>query len=567
MLYILSPLLELLILGAIIYVIVRAVRGRSRDPLRPADGDIARRLFLYGMVFAALIVASIGLTGLLERALTAADARSDDGLAATIALSVVGLPVYVALARYTWRRLSASVREREAVGWTLYLSGALVTSLAVTAGGLIGLISRALDGTGYDGALLAMVIVWGSVWVAHWYVWLTMRPVNGADVQLIIGSGIGLTLLASGLGFALAEAGQLAFDAAADTAVGRGNGDELITAGVAAAVGAAVWVWHWVVHSVRLERTVLWLAYVLLYGVLGGLIATLVGAGRSLFLVLEWLYGDPSATSAIDHYRGVSPALAASIAGVLVWRYHTALVGPRRARPRTNVDRTYDAIVSGTALATVAAALVILVVALFRLASPAAAASGESGGDVLLAAITLLVIGGPVWAATWLRMQRHAHDGADEVNSVPRRSYLFSVLGVTGAVAFGSLIAVLVVVFESWLGERTGGLNEPLQWPVALLLTAGAIALYHFVVFRAEKPLHEERPHRDVLLVWGADGHAGEIAAATHADIRVLHRTDYPDAEVDPTAVSHAIDAAAGDHLIVVAGPEGILVVPYELVS
>jgi len=557
-------LIPLAVAGGIIFVIVRALSGRDDDPVRPADADTARRLFAYIMVFAALIVCAIGLAGLLGRALTVADARSSSGFAATLALTLVGAPVFVGLARWSWQRLEADRNERNAVGWTLYLAAALVVSLTTAAGALIGLAARLIDGSGYDGNLLATLIVWGAVWIVHWYAWQVLPPGRGAHLHLLIGSAIGLTMFSFGIGFALSELGQRIIDSAADVAARGASSDEIATNAIVALVGAAIWVWHWLAHGVKLDRRPTWLAYVLLYGVLGGLAASLAGAGRSIFLVLEWLFGDPETTSAVDHFRRLSPALAAGVIGLAVWRYHSSLVGPRRGRERTDVDRVYDAIVAGTSLATVAASIAILVVAVFRLADPAAATGGDGGGDVFLAAVTLLAIGAPLWLVTWLRMQRHAADGPEEATSTPRRSYLVSVLGVSAAVAFGALIRLLIVLFETWLGERSGGLADPLQWPVALLVTTGSVAWYHFLILRAERRLYERRIHRDILLVWGGNGRAGDIATSTHSRIRVLHRTDLPDIAIDTEAVTAAIEAAEGDHLVVVAGAGEVLVVPYD---
>lgn len=559
----LSGLIPLLVLGGIVWVIVRAVRGRDRETVRSGDEGSVRRLFVYVMLFVALITSTIGLSGLLGRVFTAADVRSDAGLAATLALTIVGIPVFVTLARWVWIRLAADEHERAALGWTLYLNAALLVSLIVVVGSASTFLADLIHDRGYDGELLATVIVYGAVWAAHWYAWVAAAPTRGTHLHLLGGSAIGLGMVAGGGAGIMTLLGEAAFNVGADVAVSP-IGRDVATSAVVAAVGVVVWWWHWFANALHLERTPSWLAYVLLYGVLGGVALAVGGAGRGLFLVLEWLFGDPSTTSAWIHFRQLSPAIAATLVGLAAWRYHAAIVGPREDRERTDVDRVYDAIVSGTALATIAASIAILVVALFRLAQPADVATGDAGGDVLLAAITLLVVGGPLWAFTWRRMQRHAASGPAEAASGPRRIYLFSILGLSGAVAFGALIRLLIVLFETWLDERTGSLNEPLQWPVALLVTTGAIASYHFVVARSERHLRRREPRRDVLLVWHGDGQAAAVAEATHTDVRVLHRSDVPAGDVDLERITLAIDAAEGTHLIVVAGPEGVLVVPYD---
>ena len=559
----LSFLIPAAVIGGIVYIVVRVVGGRTRQPVRETDEGSVRRLFVYTMLFVALMVAVIGLQGLLGRVLSSATVRSDEELATTLALTLVGLPVFVALARWTWRRLIERPEERRALGWTLYLAAAAFTSLAGTAAMSITLLARLIDGDGFDGRLLAMALVWAGAWTAHWYAWRLVPPERGGSLQLFVGSDLGLGLTAGGFASALSNLGTWWFEAAGDTAVGV-DGADIATAGVVGVIGLAVWTWHWLVHGVTLDRNTLWLSYVMLYGVLGGLTAALIGAGRSLFLVLEWLIGNPETESALRLFADINPAGAAALVGLAVWRYHATLVGPAAGRDRNDVDRTYDAIVAGAGLAAVAGALAILVVALFQLADPSIASTGDQGGDVLLGAVTLLAVGGPVWGLTWARMQRHAQGGSEEAASTPRRTFLFGVLGVSGVVAFGALIGVLIVLFETWLDERSGSLSDALQWPVALLVTTGAVAAYHFAVAYSEREARIRAPRRDVLLVWSGNGGGSEIAALTHADVQVLHRTDDEASPIGVEAITRAIDEATGNHLLVIAGSDDVTVIPYE---
>lgn len=558
-----SLLVPLLVVTGVVFGVVRLTRSRSPRPVPQSDGGSTRRLFVYTMLFVALMVAAVGLQGLLGRVLTNAAARSDSEFATTLALTLVGIPVFVALARSTWRRLTEHPDERNAIGWTIYLAGASITALAAGCIASIDLINRLVHGIGFDGRLLAMVIVWGAVWVIHWYAWRIAPPTRAGSLPLYLGSAFGLGLLAGGFATAMSNLATLWFDGASDVAVGI-EGADVAAAAIVGLIGGAVWTWHWLTHSVTLQRTPLWLSYVMLYGVLGGLTAALIGAGRSLFLLLEWLVGDPETTSALLHFRDVSPAAAWALAGIAVWRYHATLVGPAAGRVRTDVDRTYDAIVAATSLAAVAGALTILVVAIFQLADPGAASSGDDGGDVLLAAVTLLAVGGPLWAVSWSRMQRHARRGPEEAASTPRRTFLFGVLGVSGVIAFGALIGLLIVLFETWLEERTGSLSGALQWPVALLITSGTVAAYHFVVARAEREARVRIPRRNVLLVWSGNGAASEIASLAHADVSVLRRIDETDDPIDVSSIVRAIEEASGTHLLVIAGHDDITVVPYE---
>ena len=88
----LSFLIPAAVIGGIVYFVVRVVGGRTRQPVRETDEGSVRRLFVYTMLFVALIVAVVGLQGLLGRVLSTATVRSDEDLATTLALTLVGLP-------------------------------------------------------------------------------------------------------------------------------------------------------------------------------------------------------------------------------------------------------------------------------------------------------------------------------------------------------------------------------------------------------------------------------------------------------------------------------------------
>ena len=238
MFYGLSSLLPLLILGGLVYLIVRAMRNRRADAA-PGDAGSARRFFVYVGLYVAFFVSAVGLSGLLGQVLSTAAARSDSDIATTLALVIVGVPVFAALARWTWRRLVADPADRASTGWSLYLNAALITSVALVATSLAALLSGFVDGSGYTGELLAMVLVWTAGWVGHWMAWRLVPPERGPNVHLIGGSAIGLGMLAVGIALALTHAGDMIFDGLCDV-VSRGRSDDLGIALVELGVGITV---------------------------------------------------------------------------------------------------------------------------------------------------------------------------------------------------------------------------------------------------------------------------------------------------------------------------------------
>jgi hypothetical protein len=415
--------------------------------------------------------------------------------------------------------------------------------------------------------LVAPFVVASGLWAAHWWAWRRVQPKVLTDGHVMAGATIGLGAMAGGGGFIVSSAVERGFEAARGIDVNRFFGDDLSMALVAVGIGVIVWTWHWILNGLAAERTTLWHAYVILVGVLGGLVAAVIGVATTLFFTLQWWFGNPDASSAAAHFQSIAPAFAAGVVGTAVWFYHRAVLGFDATRERTDIDRVYDYLVSGVALFTVAGALTTLIVALFDVfGTDDVIGGGSSGVDIVLAAITMLIVGGPIWAVAWRRAQAAvASDAAEEITSPPRRVYLFGVFGIGGVVAFGALIRLVFVLFEALLGERSGGpLVDDLSVPVALLATTGVLAAYHWTIYRAERTVAEPEHWRDVTLVWAGNGDARDIEKRAHVRLSVMKRVDLEGATPATDDIIAAIDAASGERLLVVAGPEGVTVVPVQ---
>jgi hypothetical protein len=565
----LGVLVPLAVVGAIVYAIVKASQGRSRhEPAAaPAGGAMSiRRLFQYALLAVALLVAASGVSGVLGRVISDAAARRGSELAGPLALTVVGVPTFGFLARWVWRQLRSDLDERKSVGWGLYLNAVLIGSLITAVSLAFAIAGEFIDGDGYDGTIVAPFVVAAAVWASHWWAFRFIPPTVLEDGHVLVGSAIGLGSMAAGAGVVISSAIDRIFDQARGIDVGRFLNDDLWMAIVAVGIGAVVWSWHWLLNGLEAERTTLWHAFVILVGVLGGLLATVIGGATALFLTLQWFFGDPNA-SAAAHFQDASPALAAAVIGLASWFYHRAVLGFNTTRVRTDIDRIYDYLVSGVALVTVAGALTTLIVALFEVFGASDVISDNGSDiDIVLAAITMLIVGAPLWAVAWRRAQAAlSANREEEATSPARRVYLFGLFGVGGAVAFGALIRLVFVLFEAMLGERSGGaLAGDLSIPVGLLITTGAIAAYHWSVYRAERTVAEPEVWRNVTLVWAGNGDAREIEKRAHVRLSVMKRLDVTGAMPGTDDIVAAIDDAEGERLLVVAGPEGVSVVPIQ---
>ena len=83
-----------------------------------------RRLITYLLLFALVVIAAVGLSGLLGRLLVAGTvlATADvAGLARSLAFALIGGPLAALLWWVVWRRLDDET-ERTSIGWGLYVT-------------------------------------------------------------------------------------------------------------------------------------------------------------------------------------------------------------------------------------------------------------------------------------------------------------------------------------------------------------------------------------------------------------------------------------------------------------
>ncbi len=557
----LASLVQLLILGAIVVFIVKAVSGRRGGRSSDTAPATVKRLLVFGSLYAALHVAAWGVAGLVALVSDGSGDRAERA-PEPLAMTIVAAPVLFLLGRWVWRTL-ADPAERGAA-FNIYLNLTLTTALAVV---MINAIMSGdwLVGDGdFSSMSLASLLVWTPIGIGHWWLWRRFRS-QVSNLHVYVGAIAGLGVMAGYGGALLGRIFDLLLDSGTRVQLTAETDADVASWVVAFAVGATVFGWHWVATGMREQRDVLWHSYVVLVGVLGGLIAAVVGAGISLFAILQWWLGDPESASAVRHFQDFIPALSVLVVGGIIWFYHRRVVGPLTG-DRTEVQRVYDHVVAAVGLVTAMVGVVILIIGFFEAVFPNDN-SMASDANTLLGAATTLAVGIPLWAQAWRRINGFLRTApAVEAASPTRRSYLFGIIGIAGVVAAVSLITLLVTVFNGLLGEDGGQLRNDLQVPVALLFTVGAVAVYHILVLREEREDVPAVEHpKQVVLVTTSDTLAGKLHEITGARVTVLHRLDANGEAVDPETIAAAIREAAFDDLLVVPDPSGaVQVIPYR---
>lgn len=526
-----GAILGLIIPVALIVAIVRLIQGRSG--IAGETSVSLRRFFHYLVLQGLLIVVAVGLAGIVAAVLPESDTivkRGSADEARSLAFLVVGGPLYVAMALWTRRRLEAEPGERSSLGWAFYLTVSLLIALAFVMTVGVQVLHWALSDGDLDTTEVALGGVWAIVWVTHWIVarraidWVRM------NAQLLAGAAAGLGVLAASVALGLGAALNSLYSEAFEEVLFDDLDELLLEAASLFIVGGLVWWWYWIRSGTRAERTTLWNAYVLLFGVLGGLATALISVGTLVFATLEWFIGDPEATAAADHFDIVPEAATALLIGTAVWLYHRFVL---RAGERTEVHRAHDYIVSGAGLLATGGGVTAAIIALLDAAVESVALVGDATDETaLITAITLLIVGVPVWWITWTSLRRRvAIYPQDEVGSGARRIYLFALLGIGGITAIVTLIFFVFIVLEDTLDGNLGTESiRDAKVAIGLLLSALAVAGYHWIVYqedRTELPEEDKPRLREVVYV-GLDGDvvARAIRDATGARVRVWPRDD-----------------------------------------
>jgi hypothetical protein len=567
---------QLLFYGLIVWVIVRLVRGR-RDSEQGDQVVSVRRLFVYGLMFATLMLTAIGAVIVLQELIGPSEG-GDEGrsaLAFGLALVIVTGPAYGLLLRYGRRRLRQLASERCSFGWAAYLNLTLLVSLVVTIVTAQQLLEGVIGVQEFELVSLVPVVVWGAVWAMHWF-WLKAAYGLPGDLYLAAGSLTGLLTLVIGTGGLVYVAGDEIYTRAVEQVPAGHEVPELGRWGITTLLGVLVWSWYWLARYQRAERTDLWHVYVVVIGALGGLIATVCSAATIGYWTLVWFLGQPSAPRSSEYFEYV-PAAATSVlvVGVATWQYHRWVLQTGDEVDRSEPLRTYDYVMAGAGLVSTVVAVTLALVALLEAITTDSSGTDTSVANQLILATTLSMIGAPVWWVFWSRIGHHvAENPVVELGSTVRRLYLIVLFGVGGIVILTSLISVLYIAIEDLLAGTFG--SQTIWFTrvgLSLLVTVTGVAWYHLGVFRSDRatltavePTPVPPPPMHVVLIAPRGAALAEaLATATGADLDSWYRTDdTPMPDIDIDQLTAQIDASDVQNVLVVVGPTGATLTPFE---
>lgn len=476
-----------------------------------AAQSVVRRIVVFAILFALVVIGATGVSGLIERVIGAGRAMTadDSGLALSLAFALIGAPLAGVVWWWERRRLASDPAERASLVWSLYLLGITLLSLIIAVTSLATALGAAIDGE-FLPAELSTAIVFLGVWIWHRHM---RRSVVTAPTRLAA-APVELSAL-----FGLVVAAAAAIDAIAQPISQALAGASFVMAGsqywvistlqalIWCAIGAIVWWWHW--FRERAKDGPGALAAVLLVIVVAAAAATtLFAIGTALFVLLRLLFDtDPFAQTVAP----LDVAIAAGLIGGIVWVYHARVLAGRSARAR----RSGRLVISAIALIGAASGFGVIVNAL--LTSFSGPLIDDDPRTLLLGGISALVVGAPVW---WLAWRPAREVTAEEAADPSRRVYLVVVFGASAIVAIVTLLIIGYRLFEFGLdGGGTGGLIERVRAPFGLLSATAIVFGYHFAIWRRDRAVAGTVVRRQaigrVVLVTGGD--PGELAALVRA--------------------------------------------------
>ena len=468
-----------------------------RGHKQASKGGEVRRFFQYGLLFALTIISGIGLSGLLGRLLHSGVSLSTDrgALALESSFTVVGIPLLVLITLWTRKTISKDPSEKDTLGWNLYLTATSILALILNMVAQLKIYKVIFADGVLQGSAISQFVVWGIIWFIHFRLHNQVRHSVNAIGDHLFGSLIGL-------GFSVV--GLLTIFEALLTSIFRFNQGSIIVTGghpltdglITLIVGAPVWYLYWIRTASRGEKDSLWFAYVLLIGVGGGLLVAVTAASFSLYSVLVWFLGDPAAQTAAVHFNDSPGSIAAAIVGLIVMWYHREVLSHENTDERTDIRRIYEYGIAGIGLLAAAGGFTMILVSIIESLSGSVQISGGGSINSLLAAITLIIVGGPIWWFIWGSIQvKAALNPAGEHSSLIRRIYLFILFGLSGIASVAMLILGAYFIFRD-LFQQGIGLEtlRRIRFPIAILLTTAVVSVYHWLIYRGEKDVEIVRP-------------------------------------------------------------------------
>ncbi|RJP51353.1 MAG: hypothetical protein C4583_08915 [Anaerolineaceae bacterium] len=471
-----------------------------------------RRLYFYLVSFITFEVVLWGMIGLLRSILSTSEiSAGGDALAQALSLTLVGVPIFAL--HWIWaQRASATDEEEHSSSLrAIFLYAALLATLIPITQNALALIDRTLlsvsDLDPYRAILGGnqtwmdnLIAIALNAIAAAYFIrvlrgdWKTLTDTeNFADVRRLhryIWLLYSLLMVVFGtqqvIRFLFYIPPKILGLVSRDIFV---NGLSLLL------VGAPIWFFAWKTCQNALlqkdERDSLLRMGVLFLLTLGGVATVLSTAGNVLDIFLRWALGESMTPS--EFMSRISGAVSVGVPLGIVWAYygrwlHHGIDTFGDESRRHGLRRLYYYILALAGLVTAFIGMALLVSFILDVVVDRQLWSADLRSRVS-AALATLIVGLPLWLATWPPMQQRAlsqgTSGGFARRSMARKTYLYLVLFAS---VIGGMVSAVTVVFrllQAALGSEpldVTGLLDSLQ----LLALFAIVLTYHLRCLRAD---------------------------------------------------------------------------------
>ena len=554
-----------------------------------------KRLYIYGVSFVALVVTASGtsllfrylLNQLLDRNIAGGTAEQ---LSLGVAMIVVGGPLWTVHWLMARRQLDREPQEATAVLRKLYIYGVMFLAALLTFVSVVSLLRWVFGTDTFEPDWVGQVLAWGTVWAYHWNVERREGEPSADGLTLrrwyaYVTSLYGLGVMASGIAGVLGVLLGGIYDALTNEQfiVSGGGlwGEGMLDAMAAAIAGGVWWAFHWLYFARGDVESTLRQVYLYIFAFLGGALTVLFSVAGILNGLLRWLLGVPGLSEATIHFRLIADLLPATLVGGALLAYHWQVVredSQRMASRTPGARRSFGYAMSAMGLGAMAAGTPMLIGLVIGLLIPSARdtlTGADAWRGLLATALTLLIIGAPLWFWSWPRIQRQVTAlGIDERTATSRRIYVYGVMGILALAALGSLIGFLTMLLTDLLrGELSLDFLRDGKWLLGVVATAGALLPYHWQVLREDQEAGTEavpaRKSVTLLIGEGADEFTARLEEALGTRIRVMQVVApegivpaLSDAQVSELVAR--VQEAPSDRVILIAAEDGVRAYPYR---
>ena len=493
---------------------------------------VTRRIYIYGISFFAFLVTAIGAVLLLDGILEVLTGDALWGGVADIvgvgaAMVIAGTPVWAFHHNLGQKSSARDPDEADALLRKVYIYGALAVSALWTLFAAQALLGPVLGDWRFPAANLADVLVPGAFWTFYWM--QERREAQATEVSKIVRrwyvygtSLVFLTAAIVGLAAILDYLATRVYEVVLPPPeIMQSTVDAGQTLGDAAAwliVGSAAWAAQWSRVATRDAESFLRRVYLYIFAVIGGALLALWGFANILNLVWEWILGDSHTSTASEHFNATTYAAAQLAVGIGVLAYHWFVLRQdalrREGDDGATVRSAFLYIMSAIGLGTLVPGVLLLLGGIFLAIDQAGAPTlvvGDEVADILAPALTMVMIGAPLWYFFWARIQATARFEAEEAGNLVRRIYVYGVLLVLGLAALTALIALIAVMLTEFLkGETLWQMLSGSRWFIAALIPTASMFGYHSMILRDDirllaanrpEPPEIEAPPKSIALV------------------------------------------------------------------